>query len=165
MKYVTTIDDQAFLIEILDENHILVDGVPFEVDFESVGGQLVYSLLVDGKSFEAHVYPSNGNWQVLLHGVLYNVKVEDEREKRLGASSGGSVAKRGEYFLKAPMPGLVVDVPVSERQNVGKGDILVILESMKMQNELRSPLEGTVSRIQVQPGDSVEQKETLLSVE
>ena len=63
------------------------------------------------------------------------------------------------------MPGLIVKIPVSEGQEVKKGDVLVILESMKMQNELKSPRDGKVTRIQVKPGDSVEQRQTILSVE
>jgi biotin carboxyl carrier protein len=62
------------------------------------------------------------------------------------------------------MPGLVVTVPVSEDQPVDRGDVLLILESMKMQNELKSPRSGKVSRVRVKPGDSVEQRDTLLSV-
>jgi biotin carboxyl carrier protein len=66
--------------------------------------------------------------------------------------------------MKAPMPGMVVSIPVSEGQLIQKGDVLVVLESMKMQNELRSPRNGKVVRVRVKSGDRVEQKETLLSV-
>jgi biotin carboxyl carrier protein len=59
---------------------------------------------------------------------------------------------------------LIVTVPVSEGQTVEKGDVLVVLESMKMQNQLKSPRPGKVSRVQVKSGDSVEQRDTLLSV-
>jgi biotin carboxyl carrier protein len=62
------------------------------------------------------------------------------------------------------MPGLIVAIPVEEGQEVKKGQVLVILESMKMQNELKSPREGTVTRLRVKAGDRVEQKATLLSV-
>jgi biotin carboxyl carrier protein len=62
------------------------------------------------------------------------------------------------------MPGLVVALPVGEGQAVAKGDVLVILESMKMQNELKAPRDGTVARVRVTVGDSVEQRQTLLSV-
>jgi biotin carboxyl carrier protein len=62
------------------------------------------------------------------------------------------------------MPGLIVAVNVDEGQSVQKGDVLIILESMKMQNELRSPLAGTVSRLRVQNGERVEQQQILLSV-
>ena len=66
--------------------------------------------------------------------------------------------------MKAPMPGLVIAVPVDEGQEIKKGQVLLILESMKMQNELKSPRDGKVSRIKVKPGASVEQKQALLSV-
>ena len=165
MKYITTIDDKEYAIEILDDKHIILDGQTLEVDFESVSNQPVYSLIVDGKSYEAYVYPAeDDDWEVLRRGRMYAVKVEDEREKRLRAASGGDVQETGEFHLKSPMPGMVVTIPVKEGQEVEKGEVLLILESMKMQNELKSPRAGTISRVLVQPGASVEQRQTLLSL-
>ena len=164
MKYITTVDDKDYLVEIIDEKHIIVNGKIYQVDFESVSGQPVYSLIVDGKSHESYVQQGDDNWQVLLRGRLYPVVVEDEREKRLRAAAGGGVAESGEFHLKAPMPGLVVTIPVAEGQEVKKGQVLLILESMKMQNELKSPRAGTIGRIRVKSGESVEQKQTLLSI-
>jgi len=165
MKYITTIEGEEYLIEIIDERHIRVGDETLTVDFESVSGQPVYSLIVDGKSYESYVYPGDDNWQVLLRGRLYPVEVEDEREKRLRAAAGGGVAEAGEFHLKAPMPGLVVTVTVHEGQKVERGQVLTILESMKMQNELKAPRAGTVGRIRVKAGESVEQKQTILSIQ
>jgi biotin carboxyl carrier protein len=164
MRYVTVIGDREFLIEILDERRLLVDGVLYEVDFDSISDQPVFSLLVDGNSYESYVYPGDEGWQVLLQGRLYQAVVEDERERRLRAALGSRVAEREEYHLRAPMPGLVVSIPVTEGQHVEKGDVLLILESMKMQNELKTPRAGTISRLKVKKGDSVELRQTLLSV-
>ncbi len=164
MRYITTIGEQEFLVEILDEQRVLLNGQLYEVDFKSIGEQPVYSLLLDGKSFEAYVYPVDRAWQILLLGRSYPALVVDEREKRLREASGGSLGERAEFQLQAPMPGLVIAVPVSEGQEVQKGDVLVILESMKMQNELKSPRAGKISRLRVKAGDSVEQKQTMLSV-
>ena len=165
MKYVTTIDGKEFLVEIIDDRHVSVDGKIVEVDFESIEEQPVFSLIVDGKSYEAYVYRGEESLEVLLKGRLYHTNVEDERERRLRAASGGAVAQSGTYHLKAPMPGLIVTVPVSEGQEVKTGDVLLILESMKMQNELKSPRDGVVGRIHVAAGDSVEQRQKMLSVE
>src|SRR5512142_1120375 len=164
MRYITTVEGKQFLVEVIDEKHVSVDGKIYEVDFESVSGQPVYSLIVDGRSHESYIYPGDDSWQVLLRGRLYPVTVEDEREKRLRAAAGGGVAETGEFHLRAPMPGLVVAVPVEEGQAVKRGEVLVILESMKMQNELKSPRDGTIGRLRVKAGDTVEQKQTLLSV-
>lgn len=165
MRYITTVEGKQFLVEILDDRHVSVDGKVYEVDFESVSGQPVYSLIVDGKSHEGYVAPSDDNWQVLLRGRLFPITVEDEREKRLRSAAGGGVAEAGEFHLRAPMPGLIVAIPVEEGQAVKKGQVLLILESMKMQNELKSPRDGTVGRVRVKSGETVEQKQTLLSVQ
>lgn len=164
MKYIATLAEREFVIEILDDHHVALDGVVYNVDFEAASEQTIYSLLVNNQSFEGSVYPSDEGWQVLLHGSQYVLQVEDEREKRLRASMGSNLREDIDFHLKAPMPGLVVAIPISEGQVVQKGDVLIILESMKMQNELKSPRSGTISRVRVKPGDSVEHKETLLSV-
>ncbi len=164
MRYVTTIENQEVLVDILDEHHVSVDGVLYEFDFEQVGDQPVFSLIVNGQSHDAMVYQEDDRWQVLLQGKLYSAIVEDEREKRLRAALGGGPAESDEFFLKAPMPGLVVSVPVVAGQSIEKGDVLLILESMKMQNELKAPRAGKVARLRVKPGDRVEKRETLLSV-
>jgi len=164
MKYISTVNGTEYLIEIVDERHIIVNDRKLTVDFNSVSGQPVYSLIVDGKSLEGFVYPGDEEWEVLLMGRQYPVMVEDEREKRLRATAGGSVSEAGEYHLKAPMPGMVVSIPVEEGQKIEQGQVILILESMKMQNELKAPRAGRIGRIRVKPGESVEQRQTLLSV-
>ncbi len=166
MKYVTTINDKSYVIEINDDRRVIVDGVEYAVDFESVSGQPVYSLLIDGRSYEAYVYQNEAadDWQVLIRGDLFTALVEDEREKRLRAAAGAASGSSAEYNLRAPMPGLVVAVPVAEGQTVQKGDILVVLESMKMQNELKCPREGNVTRVKVKAGDNVEHNQVLVTV-
>ncbi len=166
MKYATTINEKTYIIEINDDRRVLVDGKEYAVDFESVSGQPVYSLLIDGRSYEAYVAAAEDNeeWQVLLHGELSSVLVEDEREKRLRQAAGGVAATGGEYHLKAPMPGLIVAVQVTEGQVVEKGDILIILESMKMQNELKCPRAGTITRIRIKAGEGVEQNQQLITI-
>jgi biotin carboxyl carrier protein len=164
MRYVTTIHSREYTVEILDEHHLAVDGVMYEIDFVPVSNQPVYSLIVNGESYDAHVYPDEEVWQVLFQGHNYTVQVEDEREKRLRAALTGAAVEQEEFHLKAPMPGMVISVQVQAGQAVKKGDVLLILESMKMQNELRSPRDGIVGRVRVAAGDRVEKKDTLLSV-
>jgi biotin carboxyl carrier protein len=164
MKYVTTIEGREYIIDILDEHRVCVDGMICQVDFMPVGDEQVYSLVVNGKSVDANVYPNEDTWQVIFQGNLFSVIVEDEREKRLRAALGGRVAEHEDFHLKAPMPGMVISIPVQEGQLIRKGDVLAVLESMKMQNELRSPRDGKVVRLRVKAGDRVEHKETMLSV-
>jgi biotin carboxyl carrier protein len=164
MKYLATVDNRVYEIEIRGESEISLDGQAVIVDCRSMGEQPVYSLLIDGKSYEALVDATDSGMRILLRGRSYDVTLEDERQSRLRRASGMEVAPEGEFHLRAPMPGLVVAIPVAEDQAVSRGQDLVILESMKMQNELKSPRDGIVSRIRVQPGDSVEQNQILLIV-
>ena len=165
MKYLTTVEGRTFEIEINTEGEIVIDGQPVVVDFHPVAGQPVYSLLVNGRSYEAYVHPDDEGLQVLLRGRLYPVTVEDERTKRLRESSAGQPVTKGEIHVKAPMPGLVVATLVEPGRVVEKGDLLIILESMKMQNELKSPRGGTISRVRVKAGDSVEQNQVLMTLD
>jgi biotin carboxyl carrier protein len=164
MKYISEVDGLEFPVEILDEHHVLFGGDVLEVNLSAVSGEPLYSLIVNGESFEGYVYPDEDGWQVLLLGQFYQVRVEDEREKRLRTAPQGITHSGAEFVLKAPMPGLVISVPVTEGQVVEKGQTLVILESMKMQNELRSPYPGKVARLRVKAGESVEQKQILLNL-
>ena len=165
MKYITTVGEKEYEIEILGDGRVSVDGAEYTVDFEPVSGQPVFTMLVDGQSYEATIHEEDEDWIVLLHGQRYTANVEDEREKRLRAAGGAGEDGSGEFILKAPMPGLVVKVPVKEGDEVKQGDVLVILESMKMQNELKAPRDGIVKRVLVNDGESIEQKTEMIYVE
>jgi biotin carboxyl carrier protein len=164
MKYIAEVDGLEFPVEIIDERHVRFGDEVLEVDLSAVSGEPLYSLIVNHESFEGYVYPDEDHWQVHLLGQFYQVRVEDEREKRLRLADKGVERPDAEFVLKAPMPGLVVAVPVSEGQQVEKGQTLLVLESMKMQNELRAPQAGTVVRLRVKAGESVQQKQILLNV-
>ena len=162
MKYLATVNGTTFEVDINEDSHVTVDGERYEIDFRAIGNGPLYSLLIGGNSYEGHIEGSDDGWQVLHKGDLYMVAIEDERSQRLMSLGGAGVATKGDYYLKAPMPGLVVSVPVEEGQEIRQGDILVVLESMKMQNELKSPRDGTILRIQVNPEDTIQQDTVLL---
>ena len=164
MRYISEVDGLEFPVEILDEHHVRFGGEVLTVDLAAVSGEPLYSLIVNGESYEGYVFPTEDGWQVLLFGQIYQVRVEDEREKRLRSAAQGANRQGTDFVLKAPMPGLIVSVQISEGQVVEKGQVLIILESMKMQNELRAPFSGKVVHIRSKEGELVEQKQTLLTL-
>ena len=164
MKYIATIEDEQYEIEIKTDGEITVNGEPQRVDFKSIAGRPVYSLLLNGKSYEAHVSSSETGMDVLLRGQLYSVTVEDERQRRLRQASEAQIGASGDIHIKAPMPGLIVSVYVQEGDQVEKGDNLVILESMKMQNEIKAPRAGNIIRVAVQAGDNVDQNQVMVGI-
>ena len=165
MRYFARIDDREYEIEILSSSQILIDGVEHEIDFKDLRQQLSYSMLVDGKSYETNIIHDNGEWEVLLRGQQYAVIVEDERDRRLRLAAGQPNLPQGKYILAAPMPGMVIDIPVAVGDRVSKGDVLIILESMKMQNELTAPHDGLVASINARVNGNVDRKENLLVLE
>jgi biotin carboxyl carrier protein len=164
MKYLTKIGEQTFELEILDERHIRLDGEPHEVDFTSIGDQAVFSILIDGRSYEAHAVRQGEDWHILLHGQMYEAVVEDEQAVRARALARPTTAESGEFFLRSPMPGLIVRILTAVGQTVEKGTPLIILESMKMQNELRSQKAGTVREIRAEINQTVEQNQVLIVI-
>lgn len=164
MKFTCTINGKEYRIEIVDEQLIIVNGRELTVDFKRIGDQRVYSLLLGGQSYDAFVYSVEGGWEVQIKNRQYTVTVEGERSKRINAAAGGRVNEIGAFRLNAPMPGLVVEIFIEEGQEIQKGQVLMILESMKMQNEIKAPRGGTVGELRVKPGESVEQRQALLSI-
>ena len=164
MQYTTTIDGHEYLIKIIDDETIVVDGKELTIDLTAIPGQPILSLLIDGKGYNAKITPDRGKWHVQLRGNRYTSIVEDEMEKHLRTLAIGRETASEEITLKAPMPGLVVDVPVELGAIVDKGEVLVILESMKMQNELKAPRAGTITQVNVESGDNVEHHEVLISL-
>jgi biotin carboxyl carrier protein len=162
MKYITTIDDVDFEVEILNDHQVRLNDRIYEINFEEISSEMIYSIIVDGNSYEVNISEEENEWYVLLQGTMYNAEVIDEREKRLREASGELALSSGEYTLQAPMPGLVVKVPVKVGKKVDKGDVLVILESMKMQNELKSPHKGTITEVNIKKGDRVEKREAMI---
>lgn len=164
MKYIATIGDEEFTIDVNLEGEVTVNGVTHVVDIQGIDGDSLYSLIVDGKSYDIFVDEHDENFVVVMWGGLFGVKVQDERTRRLAGLRRGPVAPVGEVLIKAPMPGIVVNVPVSEGQPVETGDIVVELESMKMQNEFKSPRAGVVHNVRVKPGDKVDQNQIMVTI-
>lgn len=162
IKYIADIQGTEYTIEIISENQVLINDIPHEIDFQALRQHTSYSLLVDGKSYETNIYQDNGDWEVCLRGRRFHIGVEDERERLLRIAAGQPSRQKGKISLRAPMPGLVIDIPVNEGDEVKAGQVLLILESMKMQNELTAPRDGKIARIQAKVNDNVERKETLL---
>lgn len=161
MKYLTTVNGKQYEIEINQNGRVTVNGEERVVDFQALQSPL-YSLMVNNASFEALVEVREGIFNVDMLGSNYEVSVADERAQRIAAARSGFAADSGEIQVRSPMPGLIVAVPVREGQEVAKGEALIVLESMKMENELKAPRAGTVSKVVVTTGDRVEQNKVLI---
>lgn len=164
MKYTAYIKDKIYEIDISANNTVIINGEPHNVDFRSIDGISLYSLLVDNSSSEALVERNGDEYRVQIDGTLHVVEVQDERTRKLAKADKQAAVPAGEVPLKAPMPGLVRLVNVNVGDSVIAKQGVVILEAMKMENELRVPRAGVIKEIRVKPGDKVDQGQVLLII-
>ena len=167
MAFIAKLGARSYTVEIEEVGRSLyrvaVDGNEFLVDGKKTG-LTNYSLIVDNRSFEVDVDITEDEYRVLVDGRSYHVELVDERRVRLGGLQSG-IQLQGRQRVSVPMPGRVIAVLVGEGDRVEKGQGLVIVEAMKMENEVRSPITGEVKEIKIKPGDTVEGGAVLVVVE
>jgi len=122
------------------------------------------SMIVDGKSYSVEFDEKGDEVGVLLRGQITRFDVADERKVRMRAATAGFVAE-GKQSITAPMPGKIVKVFVKVGDEVKEGQGLVVVEAMKMENELKSPKAGKVTEVQAKEGSTVENGAPLIVVE
>ena len=163
MKYVTIINNREYEVEIEKDGSIRLNGELRHVDFSALGPSL-YSVITEDISHEVVIDElHNGMYDVLMSGRMYEAKVLDERMLLMARRHGTLGSGTGE--INSPMPGLIVAVQVVEGDQVEQGQTVVILESMKMQNELKAPISGTVTSVLVRTGSTVEKNAALLVIQ
>ncbi len=164
MKYQISVEGRVFEIEITPDGQVWVDNQPLNVDLESIDGLPLYSLLVDHRSYEAHVETEeNGDRLVAIAGRSYKITLEGRPQALKGNSKRGSPL--GPLEIKAPLPGYLVNVPVAEGEQIGEGDVVVVMESMKMHMVLRMPQAGVIRSLNAKAGQEVAQGEVLAIID
>ncbi len=167
MKYYATVNDHTYEIVIEHHDRILVDGIEYNVDLKAISGRQLYSLLLNNASHEVVLDPASdqrSSYDILVGGQRYLVKVQDERGRRLSLADRNLKPSDGELAIRAPIPGLIVKVLVAPGQAVIEGEPLLILEAMKMENELRAPRAGVVHEVRIGARTQVAQGQTLLTL-
>jgi biotin carboxyl carrier protein len=123
------------------------------------------ALLVGGEQVHGLVGRRDGGLTVVVDGQTVDAVVLDERAVRLASAAAGGRGRASQMTIQAPMPGLVVAVPVEVGQSVTRGATLVVLSAMKMQNELTAPADATVKEVLVSAGQTVDQGQALIRLE
>ena len=165
MKYIVYVNGQRVTVD-LSPDGILVDGVPMAAHLEDVEGTPIVLVTAEGTLHRLAVLRGEGRGQYAIWSDDYRFEVEalDERRRAIQDMTGAAAANAGPAPLIAPMPGLVVRVNVKPGDQVEAGQPLVVMEAMKMENELRSLSAGTVKAVRVQPGAAVEKGSVLIEL-
>ncbi len=165
MLYHVTIDGRTYAVGI-DGDAVTLDGKPVDAGVAPLPGTDVQALRL-GQSHQRLVAVSSSreSWHIQAAGRLRDVEVVDERTRVIQEMTGSSASAAKAASLRAPMPGLVVKVAVEEGETVVRGQGVVIVEAMKMENELAAEVEARVGRVLVEPGQTVEKGQVLVELE
>jgi biotin carboxyl carrier protein len=170
MKFIVRIESQEKVVNVKEENgfyEVEIDGRKSTVDCKHFGHKDYLSLLIDNKSYlieSAPLHIDEGRYYASVMGRYYDVEVLDEL--LVATRKAESIVQgTGAYIVMSPMPGLIIDSRVKVGDTVEAGSIVVIMEAMKMQNELISEVSGVVKEILVNPGESVESQVPLVKIE
>ena len=165
MIFEVTIAEKTYQVELRREQaawRCRLDGREIPVDV-TTGEDGVLSLLVDGKSYEVKQERTGTESRVVVGQERFNVSVRDPRSLRSRGHAEGSV--HGVKKITAPMPGKIVRLLAAEGSAVEAGQSVIVIEAMKMQNELKAPKTGVVKKINVSEGAAVEAGQSLAEVE
>ena len=162
MKYIVTVAGREREVDV-DGERVSVGGREVAAALGRVPGTPLRQLSIDGRPGTLVMQPSGrGQWAVDMRGERWEVEVVDERTRHIRSLTGGADRERGAGALRAPMPGLVVRVLVEPGQAVNRGGGVVVLEAMKMENELKAAADGTVKTVRVGTGEPVEKGQVLV---
>lgn len=165
MKYIASVEgERDFTIDVDRVGEVVVEGEPSAVDLRAIDGAHLYSLILGHQSYDLFVERREGTYYILIEGDRYAIQVEDARQRQLKAMGGARDEEHGTASIAAPMPGLVVKVLVAVGDVVEAGQGLLILEAMKMENEIRSPRPGVVRSLNTVAGQAVNQGDLLAVV-
>ncbi|RNL56841.1 acetyl-CoA carboxylase biotin carboxyl carrier protein subunit [Pedobacter jejuensis] len=142
----------------------LLNGEPIDIDISALGNNLS-NVIYQNKSFNTEVVEINKaekSCKIKVNGNIYAVSLEDKFDQLLKQLGLDNLASNKVAEIKAPMPGLVLNVMVEEGSEIKKGDNLLILEAMKMENILKSSTDGIVKKVTVKQGDKVEKNQILI---
>lgn len=163
MKYYVDIAGDGGWIE-RTESGVSIDGDTRSAQLTRIDGD-EFQLTVDGRNYRVYAVRTDDGWRITLKGRTLHVLAEDERARAIREMAGEAAGATGPRELRAPMPGLVVRVLVEPGQRVEPGDGLVVVEAMKMENELRADSAATVEAISAQSGDAVDRDDLLITFE
>lgn len=168
-RYLVTIEGKETDVEIeyRSEKYFVTVGGREQLVERSVLDEARSLLLIGGLTHEVDVRPSgrDGGRRVFMDGMDFDARVENFHLARLRRRAGVVTGAEVETQLKAPMPGLVLEVRVEPGQHVAKGSPLLIIEAMKMENVLKAVGDGTIKTVYVRNGQSVEKGDKLLEFE
>lgn len=165
MTFSVTVGEHRFSIKNINliEHTAEVNGTPVRFDFKHIHGDL-YSLLVNDRSYSVQINGDGGQDEIRLGPHIFNVVVEDARSAALRRLKTQTQPANSDVNIKAPMPGLITRILTAPGETVKAGQALIVIEAMKMENELKSPTDGVIAEVLAEAHSPVEKGAALIKI-
>ncbi len=165
IDFVAVTDGKKRNVSLVNEQEVIVENIRYKIYLSKIN-ETVYLLKVNNKVYEIAVSQlSNETYSFLVNGYSYELSIRTKLQEKAIEILGKRKNDKKEKQIKAPMPGLVLQIKINIGDEIKVGDPLIVLEAMKMENEIRSQANGVIKEIFVKEGLSVEKNEILLNIE
>ncbi|NOT74780.1 MAG: biotin/lipoyl-binding protein [Cyclobacteriaceae bacterium] len=161
--YKATVNGKSFEI-VTEAESWLVNGNPLSWDVSSLG-EGHYHIIYNNKGFQAELVKLDREAKTIdlkINGIKYTLQLRDKFDLLLEKMGMNATTAGKVNVIKAPMPGLIIDLRIKPGDVVKAGDALLVLEAMKMENIIKAPNEGTVKSVKIKKGDTVEKNQLLI---
>lgn len=165
MNYSAKLLDREYIVSLEDRGEkvdLKLNGKPVSFSYTTRKNKHRFLMLVDSMSYDVEVNRTNGKFSVFIYGREFEVTAEDERLAKLREVAGLESDVSDKKDIAAPMPGLVVKMLKSPGDLVEKGEGVIIIEAMKMENELKAAADGEIAEILVKQGQAVDKGQCLV---
>lgn len=165
-EFIISLNDKKRQIKIVDDETLLIDGKKTNFDLTKLSNG-VSLLKIDNKVYEVAEQNVEGeNVVLLVNGKVYNTISRTLLQERASSLIEKAMAQHShKVVVKAPMPGMILKIKRKEGEAVEKGDSVIILEAMKMENEIKAPVSGIITELKIAEGSAVEKNSFLFSIE
>lgn len=162
--YIVSIDEKKHSLKILNHDKVELNGNNHEVELSQLS-KYTYLLKVDNNIYHVTSEKLNSqNYSFTINGSTYNTTVRTNLEEKANEYLQNKAKESGTEIIKSPMPGLIVKILKQVGDNVEVGDPIILLEAMKMENEIRASASGIIKSISIKENSSVEKGQALLEI-
>jgi len=161
------VNNTEYKVEVISENEIMLNSEKKELDIISISDTKKH-LILNHKSYEIEYVSFDKEKKTAILKVNnnpYTISIKDKFDLLLEDLGMNNMTTKVIKEIKAPMPGLVVSVEVEIGQEIKTGDSVLILEAMKMENVIKSPIDGVIKNIKIEPSNTVEKNQILVEFE
>lgn len=164
-EFVVTINKRKILITFKEDNKAFIDDKEFIYSISKLNSNSHHIIINNEPYFITSEKKGNSEYTLTLNGHVIETRVLSALQEKAAGLIEAKTAKHSETSVKSPMPGMILKIKKKAGDEISQGDSVIILEAMKMENDIRSQVSGKIKEIKVKEGEAVEKSTILFSIE